>query len=606
MAAQRFFPIRSSFLSVLLVALLVPVAMAAESPKPSSIPDCIGARDGKAHLPDGSVYTGSYRNGLMHGKGRLEWPNGNVYEGGFRDGLANGRGRLTMSNGDRYEGEFHGGQMHGKGTLHYRNGDRYKGNFVQGAMSGKGELRIHNGDVYTGEFSKDYINGQGRYVFAHGDVYEGTFRDNAPNGKGRIMYENKSTYEGELKDWQMHGQGVFTTSNGDVYSGEFVQSVLTGLGEVRFKSGDYYKGEIRDYLGEGQGVMRRKNGEVYTGSFHYGQYDGEGKITYSNGTTYEGGFKGGARHGKGVFRIGKARVKAKGHKTEVAGWWEYDQYLGEKRPGSPEAVKKKKHKQLNAEKIFYQQPGLLRAALDQVQDSVPGKPEMYFVSFGADGGQDVFMKEARFAKDLFDRHLQTRGRSIALINNAKMAGSVPLASVTNLELALKSLSNKMGQEDILFLFLTSHGSKDHTLSVSLHGFPLNDLPAKRLAGVLRKSSIKWRVIVVSSCYSGGFINPLKDPYTMVLTASKSDHVSFGCTDEAEFTYFGRAFFKESVAESDSFRAAFEQAKQNVTERENLDKYSHSEPQIWVGHKLEPQLARWRKTLHTRSTMQSGR
>ena len=63
-----------------------------------------------------------------------------------------------------------------------------------------------------------------------------------------------------------------------------------------------------------------------------------------------------------------------------------------------------------------------------------------------------------------------------------------------------------------------------------------------LKSALDKSGIRWRVIVVSACYSGTFINALKDPYTMIITASKADKASFGCTDDADMTYFGRAFF----------------------------------------------------------------
>ncbi|MBP0661851.1 hypothetical protein J8J07_23315, partial [Mycobacterium tuberculosis] len=75
---------------------------------------------------------------------------------------------------------------------------------------------------------------------------------------------------------------------------------------------------------------------------------------------------------------------------------------------------------------------------------------------------------------------------------------------------------------------------------------LDNVDAKWLRQSLDKSGIKWRVIVVSACYSGSFINGLKSPETLVITASAANKSSFGCSNEAEYTYFGQAFFAESL------------------------------------------------------------
>ncbi|WP_084683783.1 C13 family peptidase [Psychromonas hadalis] len=55
---------------------------------------------------------------------------------------------------------------------------------------------------------------------------------------------------------------------------------------------------------------------------------------------------------------------------------------------------------------------------------------------------------------------------------------------------------------------------------------------------LLKSKIKWKVIVVSACYSGIYIETLADEYTLVMTASNAEQPSFGCSNSANFTYFG--------------------------------------------------------------------
>lgn len=67
-------------------------------------------------------------------------------------------------------------------------------------------------------------------------------------------------------------------------------------------------------------------------------------------------------------------------------------------------------------------------------------------------------------------------------------------------------------------------------------------------------------MVISACYSGGFIPFLEDENTLIMTVEAYNRTSFGCSDDAEITYFGRAFFKESLLESASFEAAFVKAK----------------------------------------------
>ena len=64
--------------------------------------------------------------------------------------------------------------------------------------------------------------------------------------------------------------------------------------------------------------------------------------------------------------------------------------------------------------------------------------------------------------------------------------------------------------------------------------------------MLDDAGIRNRVIVVSSCYSGTFVDALRDDDTLVMTASAKDRNSFGCSNEADFTYFGKAYFDEAL------------------------------------------------------------
>ena len=195
------------------------------------------------------------------------------------------------------------------------------------------------------------------------------------------------------------------------------------------------------------------------------------------------------------------------------------------------------------EDYFYQQPKLLEKALAELKPRVPGHSNLFFLTAAGYAGQDVFMREALTIQSQFDQRFGTEGHSLALVNNPATLEQLPIASATSLRLALKRMGQLMDKEqDILFLYLTSHGGADHKLAVEFGPMQFNDVDPQVLRQLLDESGIKHRVVVVSACYSGGFIEPLKNDDTLVITAAAADKVSFGCSNEADFTYFGRAYF----------------------------------------------------------------
>jgi hypothetical protein len=107
---------------------------------------------------------------------------------------------------------------------------------------------------------------------------------------------------------------------------------------------------------------------------------------------------------------------------------------------------------------------------------------------------------------------------------------------------------------------------------------------------LDDSGIRWRVIVVSACYSGIFIKPLKTDTTLIVTAADARHSSFGCEDERELTYFGEAFFRDSLPSAPSIESAFAQARDIVRRREADEGQEHSNPQIYIGRQIRAKLS----------------
>ena len=253
------------------------------------------------------------------------------------------------------------------------------------------------------------------------------------------------------------------------------------------------------------------------------------------------------------------------------------------------------------EQTFYAQHGALERALGALEAERPGIADLYVVVAALYAREDVFMKEARVILDLMRRDFDAEGRSIALINNPKTAEEYPVASLTGLTAALTHLGGLMNvEEDVLVLYLTSHGSEKHELAVDFPPLRLASIDPPALKAALDESGIKWKVIVVSACYSGGFIDALKDSQTMVITASGANRQSFGCGNESDFTYLAKALFDEGLRRTRSFEAAFEVAREAIARRERSRGFPPSEPQIAAGPAIREKLKEVERRLEARA------
>ncbi|HVW68227.1 MAG TPA: C13 family peptidase [Steroidobacteraceae bacterium] len=244
-----------------------------------------------------------------------------------------------------------------------------------------------------------------------------------------------------------------------------------------------------------------------------------------------------------------------------------------------------------AEPLLYDQPARLDAAVERIAPNESGEPAVFYVGFAGDGDQAVFKREALFAESVFADHFGSGERSLELVNDVDDRDTYPLATVSGLADALKLLASRMDtDQDVLVLTLTSHGSKDG-IEVSNGSLPLLQLAPADLRQALDESGIKWRVLIVSACYSGVFLEPLKTDGTFIATASDADHSSFGCEDDRDLTYFGEAFLKESVPTTATLEAAFKKTADLIHKRETAEHLEHSNPQLYVGPAIREKLAR---------------
>ncbi len=115
--------------------------------------------------------------------------------------------------------------------------------------------------------------------------------------------------------------------------------------------------------------------------------------------------------------------------------------------------------------------------------------------------------------------------------------------------------------------------------------------------------MRWKVIIVNACYSGGFVDALRDDSTMVMTSARADRTSFGCGADSDITYFGKAFLDEALNKTTSLREAFDLARTSVEAWESADAapgegkaIEHSEPQIASSRSIEAKLSDWQGVL----------
>lgn len=514
-----------------------------------------------AILPDGSRYHGNVVDGLLQGKGRLDYPDGSWFIGHFLDGQRQGTGEWHGANGEHYVGEFSAGSFDGQGTLKNADGSQYSGGFGKGRFSGEGTLE-EAGQIYRGQFRDGRFHGLGTLEQADGSRFQGRFVKGLPDGqgvredefgnqlsghfaggqlKGAGNYRSSEgdSYDGELQDSLFHGKGRYQSATGDIWSGTFIEGSLSGQGEYTGSDGSRYQGQFRDWRYQGEGHLQQADGSRFDGRFANGRFHGEGTLTLADGTRQQGTWQSG-------LRVRDENGQALPDPLEIG---------------------------------LLKQGELLDQAIAALPASTP-LSELYALTLAGDGKQSVFLREADYVADLLSERFSAYGR-ITLVNHRDHLADRPLATRENLRRAVQAIAERSGPEDLVFIYLTSHGSRSHELNLDQPRLQLADLPADELATLLQPLADRHKVMVISACYSGGFIPALKDDKTLLMTAARADRVSFGCSEEADFTYFGRALFAEALQQTDDLQRAFDLASAAVAEREQSDGFEPSEPQIWA-------------------------
>ena len=267
--------------------------------------------------------------------------------------------------------------------------------------------------------------------------------------------------------------------------------------------------------------------------------------------------------------------------TRSANWWEVANALYQARNGTPP--------RLDIAQIEKTQSSLLQQELARLAPAHKGETDFYTLAIAGWAEPNVFVKELDGGLEAIASVLPIKNRIVRLVNHGDTINTLPLANFQNFAAAVRAIGNVMDKDnDVFILFMTSHGERSG-FALQLPGSNA-ELTPQQVAGTLDGEGIKNRVVIVSACYSGIFVPPLANDNTIVMTAADAQHTSFGCAPERDWTYFGDAFFRQSVHPGLDFADAFDHARALIHGWELMDNAPPSNPQGSFGRALVEKLA----------------
>ena len=240
----------------------------------------------------------------------------------------------------------------------------------------------------------------------------------------------------------------------------------------------------------------------------------------------------------------------------------------------------------DTERIYLAQEDLLTKQATSLRRADPDTIELFAVLGAGDPTHAVFRREVDAVAELLESAYFAENRIVKLVNSDEAHTAYPLLNRSNLKRAVSSVSDAMDDDDILLLFLTSHGRPDR-LSIYFEGVIGRDLRPDDIDDALTEAGVENVIVIVSACYSGSFIDELRRPERLILTAARHDRTSFGCAPENNWTNWGRAFFEQALRQERDPRVAAEVAKRIVAELETEAGLKPSEPQVALGSSISP-------------------
>ncbi len=241
---------------------------------------------------------------------------------------------------------------------------------------------------------------------------------------------------------------------------------------------------------------------------------------------------------------------------------------------------------------------LLQAQQDanrQKAQNLQGK-RIWFAGFGLHSGSNAFRGDVL----LTQKRLQELYPDLIsyTFDNQKQTQQLlaPFASFASIDQTVSEISQQVRDDDVVVILLSDHGHK-HMISVEIADQKFGPVFSVHLQTALAPLKKTKTLLLLSACHSGSFIEQLKSPKRIIVTASSAENVSYGCQPLANNTFFIDAMFAQALDPDHTVQVLFDATKSRISRREFDEKLKSSEPQIYIGEEMREFAQRsWRDWL----------
>ena len=212
-------------------------------------------------------------------------------------------------------------------------------------------------------------------------------------------------------------------------------------------------------------------------------------------------------------------------------------------------------------------------------------PRLIFAGFALHSQAKAFRNDVLAAEKLA-RQMDPNALILKLANPARdQPSDWPQATLENFELVMTKMAEVARPQDRVMLLISTH-SNPGTLNINIAGKNTAPITARGLSDALAPLAKTPTLVVLSACYSGAFLEPLRAPNRVVLTATDVHKASFKCQYPGEYTFFADALFNQAGAEQLSITQWMGAAQKSIQAQEKRKRLAASAPKMFVGEEAK--------------------
>ncbi len=216
-------------------------------------------------------------------------------------------------------------------------------------------------------------------------------------------------------------------------------------------------------------------------------------------------------------------------------------------------------------------------------------PRLIFAGFAMHSQAKAFRNDVLAAEKLA-KQIDPNALILKLANPARDQASPqtndwPQATLENFELVMTKMAEVARPQDRVMLLISTHANPG-TLNINVAGKNAAPITARALSDALAPLAKTPTLVVLSACYSGGFLEALRAPNRVVLTATDVHKTSFKCQYPGEHTFFADALFNQAGAEQLSITDWMGAAQKSIQAQEKRKRLAASAPKMFVGEEAK--------------------